>query len=375
MSEAIEINGIKINQPSDNKKYIVGMMSGTSLDAVDAVLVDAESSQIIDYKTKNIPNILKEKLFFLNTPSHNDLHLSKLVEAEVTECYAETFHSLVKKAGIDSKDVICIGAHGQTIRHEPNIDRPYTLQLLNGAKLSYETKTTVVCDFRSKDIAAGGQGAPLAPIFHQAVFDVPLPFVVANIGGIANVSLIAENSLTGFDTGPGNCLLDEWIKEHKGKAYDKDGKWAAKGKVALDLLAAMLSDAYFAKASPKSTGRDYFNLRWLSKFRLEKYSQEDVMRTLVRLTAQTIVEQLPMACNMLLISGGGAKNEILLRDIALLAEPVEVKLCTEVGLNSQYLEAFGFAWLAGKTIRQDRVANATITGAAEDTILGAIHFY
>lgn len=375
MSEAIEINGIKINQPSDNKKYIVGMMSGTSLDAVDAVLVDAESSQIIDYKTKNIPNILKEKLFFLNAPSHNDLHLSKLVEAEVTECYAETFHSLVKKAGIEGKDVICIGAHGQTIRHEPNIDRPYTLQLLNGAKLSYETKTTVVCDFRSKDIAAGGQGAPLAPIFHQAVFDVPLPFVVANIGGIANVSLIAENSLTGFDTGPGNCLFDEWIKEHKGKAYDKDGKWAAKGKVALDLLAAMLSDAYFAKASPKSTGRDYFNLRWLSKFRLEKYSQEDVMRTLVRLTAQTIVEQLPMACNMLLISGGGAKNEILLRDIALLADPVEVKLCTEVGLNSQYLEAFGFAWLAGKTIRQTRVANATITGAAEDAILGAIHFY
>lgn len=357
------------------KKYIVGMMSGTSLDAVDAVLVDAEQDKIIATETNPIPNILREKLFFLNTPSHNDLHLSKLVESEVTECYAQTFHDLLKKANVSVEQIRCIGAHGQTIRHEPNIDRPYTLQLLNGAKLSYETKTTVVCDFRSKDIAAGGQGAPLAPIFHRAVFKVKPPFAVINIGGIANISLIGADSLTGFDTGPGNCLLDDWIMEYKKLPYDKDGAWAAKGHVALDLLNAMLTDAYFKKDPPKSTGRDYFNLRWLSKFRLEKHSKEDVMRTLVRLTAQTIVEQIPKDCNVALISGGGANNELLLRDIQLLAEPMEVKLTSEVGLENQYLEAFGFAWLAKKTVDRKRVANSTITGAAEDTILGAIHYY
>lgn len=357
------------------KKYVVGMMSGTSLDAVDAVLVDTKEDKVIAYESNPIPNILREKLFFLNTSSHNDLHLSKLVESEVTECYAKTFYDLLKRANVQADEILCIGAHGQTIRHEPNIDRPYTLQLLNGAKLSYETKTTVVCDFRSKDIAAGGQGAPLAPIFHQAVFKLPPPFAVVNIGGIANISLIGEDTLTGFDTGQGNCLLDDWIKEYKKLPYDKNGEWAAKGHVAIDLLNAMLTDAYFKKEAPKSTGRDYFNLRWLSKFRLEKHSKEDVMRTLVRLTAQTIVSQVPKECSVVLISGGGAQNKLLLGDIKLLAEPMPVKLCTEVGLESQYLEAFGFAWLAKKTMERKRVANSTITGAAEDTILGAIHYY
>ncbi len=356
------------------KKYVVGMMSGTSLDAVDAVLVEIDSNQIIATESLPLPNILREKLFFLNTPRFNDLHLSRLVEGEITETYRNTFVALLKKANVNSQEILCIGAHGQTIRHEPNIDRPYTVQLLNGAQLSYLTDTTVVCDFRSKDIAAGGQGAPLAPIFHSAVFNLPKPFTVVNIGGIANISLIEESKVSGFDTGPGNCLLDEWINEHQGLSYDKSGAWAAKGHVALDLLNAFLTDAYFQQPAPKSTGRDYFSLRWLSKYRLDRYPEVDVMRTLVRLTAKTIVDQLPANCTQLLVSGGGAQNKVLMGDLALLADPVEVKLCNEAGVDSQYLEAFGFAWLAVRTMNRTSVSNSTVTGAKRDTILGAIHY-
>lgn len=363
--------------------YYVGMMSGTSLDGIDAVLAKQHSDghwSFVAHADSQLPDTLRRTLLHLNHPSHHndqgELHAAIAAEKHLTRCYAKTFQQLISEQSISPDCIAAIGAHGQTIRHEPNADTPYTLQLLDGALLSHLTDCTVVSDFRSRDIAAGGQGAPLAPIFHQALFQIPLPFAVVNIGGISNISLISEKTISGFDCGPGNCLLDEWIDKHQNKHFDKDGQWAAQGNLSQPLLSRLLSDSYFSQPPPKSTGRDYFHVDWLTHYLdalSETLSAVDIMRTLVALTAKNIADSIPQEIETVVVAGGGAKNPLLLEDIKRFSHAANVLSSDELGIAPQHLEALGFALLAQKTLNRHAVDTRHITGASQAVILGAIH--
>ncbi|MBS9781531.1 MAG: anhydro-N-acetylmuramic acid kinase [Gammaproteobacteria bacterium] len=379
---------------SDIGTYVIGMMSGTSLDAIDAVLahytdtdnLNKPAWQVICHTELPIPIALKQQLYQLNFPNCDnqyetiggELHLAKTAEQQLTHCYAEAYHQLMsevtKSTHISTNAIIGIAAHGQTIRHNPNADYPYTVQLLNGALLSHLTGQTVICDFRSKDIAAGGQGAPLAPIFHQELFQCQMPFAVINIGGIANVSLITEKEAIGFDCGTGNCLMDEWIFQHQGKSFDKNGEWASTGKVLPDILSTLLTDEYFSKKIPKSTGRDYFNREWLEKYLSGNESPEDVMRTLLMLTAKGITDSLPTAVQTVILAGGGAKNNLLVQEIKdRLLVQTKVLLTDDLGINTQHVEALGFAILGKYCLDGTPIDTGKITGAKEPVICGAIY--
>lgn len=364
--------------------YYLGMMSGTSLDGIDAVLAEPRDDgwYIVHHTEMPMPATLKQQLLQLNTPQPHDadgeLHATLVAEQHLTRCYADTYQHLIADSGISPDHVVAIGAHGQTIRHDPNGEIPYTVQLLDGALLSHLTAQTVVCDFRRKDIAAGGQGAPLAPLFHQALFDLTTPFAVVNIGGISNVSLIGQHAgTTGFDCGPGNCLLDEWAGLHLGKAFDEDGKWASQGTLIPTLLTALLSDSYFALPTPKSTGRDYFNQQWLNRYLSaveSHYQAADVMRTLLALTARTIADNIPPTTTTAVIVGGGAKNPLLIQDIQHYAPHTHVVSSHQLDIDPQQVEALGFAILSKNTLSQTHVDTRQITGAEKPVILGAIYY-
>lgn len=379
----------------NSTNYLIGMMSGTSLDAVDAVLAsqnpDTNRWQLHRHTEITLPQDLKTVLYRLNFAADDypggELHAAMLAANSVAHCYAEAYRRLLKHADINPAEIIAIGAHGQTIRHQPNAASPYTLQLLNGALLSQLTQQTVVCDFRSKDIAAGGQGAPLAPLFHQQLFQTPPPFAVVNIGGIANVSLIAApdgdatDKISGFDCGPGNCLLDEWCQLHRQQPYDRDGRWAKQGKVLTKLLKRWRNDAYFSLPPPKSSGRDYFNLAWLRHTLGGDEAPVDVMRTLLQLTADAIAASIPVGTNTCIIVGGGAKNGLLLEAIRRAIElrrpqtgtSVSVACGDDYGIPSQQVEALGFAMLAKHTLDHRRLDTGGVTGAKQPIVLGGIY--
>lgn len=362
--------------------YYLGMMSGTSLDGIDAVLAEHHADtgwRVVHHCDMPMPTTLKTQLLQLNTPrSHHqqgELHAAITAEYHLTRCYADTYHQLIQQSGIDGKSITAIGAHGQTIRHEPDAVIPYTVQLLNGALLAQLTDTTVVCDFRRKDIAAGGQGAPLAPLFHQKLFHLTPPFAVVNIGGISNISLLGHpHQTTGFDCGPGNCLLDEWVQRYTGHAFDNNGQWASQGQVITTLLDRLLTDAYFSKPPPKSTGRDYFNQQWLTPQLMDSYSSVDVMRTLVALTAKSIALSLSATMNTVVIVGGGAKNPVLLRDIQHYAPNSNIISSEHLNIDPQHVEALGFAMLSQDTLLKRAVNTPPITGASEPVVLGAVYY-
>lgn len=372
-----------MNATTASPSYYIGMMSGTSLDGVDAVLarhhLDA-GWQVCRHIDVALPKTLRETLYQLNFPAdypQGELHVAKAAEHALTHCYAAAYQQLMHATGISPTHVVAIGAHGQTIRHEPNLDTPYTVQLLNGAMLSCLTQQTVICDFRSQDIAAGGQGAPLAPIFHQQLFSLPPTFAVVNIGGIANVSVITPNSTYGFDCGPGNCLLDEWVEQHLGKPFDAEGQWASTGNVLPELLDKLLADDYFSKKPPKSTGRDYFNPTWVAKHLDGNEAPVDVMRTLLHLTAITIVRALPVACDNVVLVGGGAKNCLLFDTIQTLlyAQNPNGRLVHSqtLGFDAQHIEAIGFAILAKSCLDITATDTTLVTGAKHHVICGAIY--
>lgn len=382
--------------------YIIGMMSGTSLDAVDAVLAhytddnndtDKVKWEVICHAELPIPIELKQQLYQLNFPDSDnqyeaiggELHIAKIAEQQLTHCYAEAYHQLIENTNVSTDKIIGIAAHGQTIRHNPNAEYPYTVQLLNGALLSHLTGQTVICDFRSKDIAAGGQGAPLAPIFHQYLFQQQKPFAVINIGGIANVSLITDTGALGggtigFDCGTGNCLMDEWIYRHQGKQFDESGQWASTGKVLPDVLSTLLTDEYFSKEIPKSTGRDYFNMQWLEQYLSGNERPQDVMRTLLTLTAKGITDSLPNDIQTVILAGGGAKNDVLVQTIKELLSVRKnnqqiptVILTDDLGINTQHVEALGFALLGKLCLDGTPIHTPQITGAKKPVICGAIY--
>jgi anhydro-N-acetylmuramic acid kinase len=361
-------------------ELFIGLMSGTSLDGVDAALVRFDNQQgIVVLKTHFLPysNTLRTELLALQHPTENELEKTALIANKLAQLYAQTVNELLVSADTSASTVTAIGCHGQTIRHRPELG--FTMQIGNAALLAELTKITVVSDFRSRDIAAGGQGAPLVPAFHQAIFhDDRHNRAVVNIGGIANITYLAKTgNVFGFDSGPGNMLLDAWIKQHLNLAYDANGDWARSGKVIYPLLTRMLSDDYFSLAPPKSTGRDLFNNQWLNQLLgNSNFAAEDVARTLLALTAHSIHRSLTAYCNdveQIYLCGGGAKNSLLVEQLAELLPKIKIGNSDELGIGIDWAEAIAFAWLAKRCILQQAVNLSKVTGAIGARVMGAIY--
>jgi anhydro-N-acetylmuramic acid kinase len=360
------------------RELFVGLMSGTSLDGVDAALVEFPSPRpaLLDTAYLPLPGPLKTELHALQVLGPNELDRAARAGNELTRLYAKAVLALLDRTGISAAATRAIGCHGQTIRHRP--DAGYTLQIANPALLAELTGISVVADFRSRDIAAGGQGAPLAPAFHAAVFGSEATHrVIVNIGGIANLTdLPASGSVTGFDTGPGNVLLDLWIQRHLGKDHDDAGAWASSGSALAEPLAAMLGEPYFAARPPKSCGRDLFNAAWLEKFSLVQVAPQDVQATLAELTARSIADAVGQYCpqaDEIYICGGGAHNLCVLERLRRNLPRCRIGTTAALGIDPDWVEAIAFAWLAKQTL-DGRPGNLqAVTGAAGGRVLGAIY--
>ncbi len=364
----------------------VGLMSGTSLDGVDGVLVDFSAPQptVLAHASAALPNVLRQELLALNSSGANELHRASLAANALVRVYAEVLGKLLGQSGLQRQQVRAIGAHGQTVRHRPQAfdGTGYTLQLNNPALLAELTGIDVVADFRSRDVAAGGQGAPLVPLFHQRVFGRPLETTaVLNLGGIANLTVLGPNGagdVLGFDCGPGNALMDAWCQQHLGQPFDRGGAWAASGQVNADVLVTLLDEPYFALAAPKSTGRDLFNPQWLSsKLQLHgTLAVADVQATLAELTASTCAASLQRygtGSKRLIVCGGGAFNAHLMGRLQALLPWLPVSSSQAHGLAPLQVEAAAFAWLARKAVLREPLNLEKITGAQGARILGAVY--
>lgn len=367
----------------------IGLMSGTSLDGVDAVLAEFPGAQGVPLAVRAhvhrpMPPALRGELLALNSAGGpNELHRAALAANALARLYAEAAAEVLALAGATASEVTAIGAHGQTVRHRPGeFDATgYTVQLLNGALLAELGGIDVVCDFRSRDVAAGGQGAPLVPAFHAAMFSRPgVAQAVLNLGGIGNLSLLAaDGGIGGFDCGPGNALLDLWCERHQGRPFDVDGAWAATGAVDDALLTRLLDDAFFRRPPPKSTGRDLFHAAWLAE-RLSgafgALAPVDVQATLAELTVRAAVEALRRHAprtSRLLVCGGGALNGHLMRRLAAQLPGVTVQSTAEHGLPPGQVEAAAFAWLAKAHMDKRPGNRPEVTGARSLRVLGALY--
>lgn len=359
-------------------QFYIGLMSGTSLDGVDGVLFDADAMVATGHVHAPFPPALRDELLALNSPGDNELHRSALAANGVARCYADVVSQLLEATNTRHDQVAAIGAHGQTVRHRPGGFEGYTIQLLNGALLAEQAGIDVICDLRSRDVAAGGQGAPLVPAFHRAVFGAAGQDVaVLNLGGISNLSLLfADGSTGGFDCGPANCLMDGWMARHHGRAFDADGAWAATGRVSPALLATLLAEPYFALPPPKSTGRDLFHLGWLQARLRPGLAPEDVQATLLELSARCVGDalraQMPGA-KSLTVCGGGALNGRLMQRLSDLLPGVTVESSAARGLPVDQVEAAAFAWLAHCFVAQRPGNLPAVTGAAGLRRLGALY--
>lgn len=376
-------------------QLFIGIMSGTSLDGVDVALCDLKDDKchVIATHFLAYPQALKTQLLQLHTAADNELEITALMANKLAILYAEAVNALLTKQNLQANQVTAIGCHGQTIRHRPELG--FTLQIGNAALLAELCNITVVSDFRSRDIAAGGQGAPLVPAFHQAVFGAKQSNrALINIGGIANITYLAKTThlaknsadlnsgkVLGFDSGPGNMLLDAWVKKHLDKDYDANGAWAASGAVIQPLLLQMLAEPYFALQPPKSTGRDLFNNAWLMQYlKNTDYRPQDVAHTLVALTAHTIHDALAQYCgevDAVYLCGGGAHNTLLIQHLRTMlsnTQPLAVLATTaELGVGVDWVEAAAFAWLAKQTIAHKPSNLPAVTGAKGLRVLGAIY--
>jgi anhydro-N-acetylmuramic acid kinase len=373
----------------------IGLMSGTSLDGVDGVLVEIttghgrDTVRVLDHAAHPLPATLATELLALNTPEgRNELHRAALAANSLVRVYASVVDDLLRTTGVAREAVRAIGAHGQTVRHQPGPGHEgaggtgYTLQLNNPALLVELTGITVVADFRSRDVAAGGQGAPLVPAFHQAVFgtdtDSDATVAVLNLGGMANLSLLQGDTVGGFDCGPGNALLDAWCQRHQGQPYDAGGRWAANGQVDAALLRDLLDEPFFHQAPPKSTGRDLFHPDWLQArlARHPRLSPVDVQATLTALTARACASDLlrhAPACQRLYVCGGGALNDTLMQGLRAQLPGVAVASTEAAGLPPLQVEAAAFAWLARKCLAGETGNLTRVTGARHARVLGAIY--
>jgi anhydro-N-acetylmuramic acid kinase len=369
------------------RELFIGLMSGTSLDGVDGVLARWPAAggtrpETLAFAHRPIGAALHDELLALQRSGPDEIHRAALAANALARLYAEVCLDLLAAAQKAPADVVAIGAHGQTLRHRPGEfdGTGYTVQILDGALLAECTGVDVVCDFRSRDVAAGGQGAPLVPAFHAACFgQAGVDVAVLNIGGIANLTLLpAAGPVRGFDCGPGNLLMDLWCRRQFGQPYDADGAWAAGGRVHEGLLARCLAEPYFERAPPKSTGRDLFDAAWLeARLGGLPVAAQDVMATLAELSARSIVDALrhhAPGSRRLLVCGGGAFNGHLMRRLAaLLGDAVAVHSTAAEGVPPDRVEALAFAWLARAFVERRPGNLPAVTGAAGERVLGALY--
>lgn len=364
----------------------IGLMSGTSLDGVDAVLADFSMvrPRVLGHSSTPLPPQLKSELLALNSPTDNELHRAALAANGLIRVYAEQVHTLLHRCQVPASAVRAIGAHGQTVRHRPQEfdGTGYTLQLNQPALLAELCGIDVVADFRSRDIAAGGQGAPLVPPFHQAFFARDAQtLAVLNIGGISNITIVHPQTperVSGYDCGPGNALMDAWCQTHTGAPFDDGGRWAAQGTVHAGLLARLRDEPFLAKAPPKSTGRDLFNTPWLQA-RLaqgDTLPPQDVQATLTEFTAQVCADSVAASapgCEALVVCGGGALNAHLMARLQAALPGCRVASSEQFGLPPLQVEATAFAWLARQAVERKPASITNVTGARGARILGAIY--
>ena len=371
--------------------HYIGLMSGTSADGIDAVVVAIDGPgniRVLASHNHPYPGTIRAQIQGLisATPSTTREHGSEIERAAeldmaLGELFADAANRVLEKSSLHAGQIRAIGSHGQTLRHGPRATHPYSLQIANPSMIAERTGITTVADFRARDMAAGGQGAPLVPAFHQWLFQRPdVARVIINIGGIANITYlpqVAHLPVIGFDTGPGNTLLDQWIDKHQGQHFDHDGNWAASGKVSEQLLANMLNDPYFSMVAPKSTGREYFHLPWLSRY-LATYTglaAADVQASLAALTTRSLAQAIQALGRVdeVYVCGGGVHNRVLMQGLQGLLKPIPVTNTEPLGLHPDWVEAVAFAWLAHQTL-EGRPGNLPgVTGARHAVILGGIY--
>ncbi|GAA4361939.1 anhydro-N-acetylmuramic acid kinase [Kangiella marina] len=365
----------------------IGLISGTSVDAVDAVLCDIQPDskiQLLHSHSQPIPTKLQSELLAFGQSRYSGDAIDQLgqLDHQVGLLFAEAVEHLLSPTNYQPSDITAIGSHGQTVRHLPEAPYPFTLQIGDPSIIAAQTGITTVADFRRRDMAHGGQGAPFAPAFHQAFFSSDTDTrAVVNLGGIANVTLLSPNQPPiGFDTGPANTLMDQWISLHQQKSYDQDGQWASSGHIHSELLEKLLSDPYFSQTAPKSTGCEYFNMEWVKAkagtIDLASLNAEDVQRTLLALTVRTVTDAIHQQPNVdaVYLCGGGAHNRFLAGELQKQLPRTQVQTSAALGISPDWVEAMTFAWFASKTLKQEPIHLNSITGANHNHVLGGVYF-
>ncbi|MFY0678881.1 MAG: anhydro-N-acetylmuramic acid kinase [Neptuniibacter sp.] len=367
---------------STEHSIYIGLMSGTSLDSIDAVAVRFQPEfQLIASHTEEIPESLKTAIRQLMYPGNNEIDQLGVIDIQLGQLLATAVNNLINTSQLDRPQIRAIGSHGQTIRHRP--ESGFTLQIGDPNIIAEHTNITTIADFRRRDMAAGGQGAPLVPAFHEAMLRDPrTDRILLNIGGMANITFLPKDSnipVSGFDTGPGNILLNTWIEKHTGASFDNNGEWASKGRVNQKLLDALLNHEFFHTAPPKSTGREQFNMEWLETV-LAKFTgitDTDVQATLTELTAISIKESIeqfiPSNNYELYVCGGGSHNSYLLQRLDESLPGITVKPSNKAGIDADWMEACAFAWLAKQCLEGNNGNISNVTGATNDRVLGAIY--
>lgn len=355
----------------------VGLMSGTSMDGIDAALTEIPSNRLVYGITKKYSADLHNRLELMVQKQIVNLGTLSQINTLIGREFADAVNDLLQEANVKPEQVRAIGSHGQTVCHDSTDSIPYTLQLGCAHTISTRTGIDVVADFRTRDLVNGGQGAPFAPLYHHELFSKSgKNTAVVNIGGISNVTFVCPDQPTkGWDVGPGNCLIDGWIYRHLGKSYDESGQWAQKGTIIDSLLNQMLNDSFFNKPTPKSIGKEYFSLLWLERFLIKEFAPADVQSTLVALTAHSIANTIKDHQKMdhLYLCGGGVHNSYLVEYLQRLLPGLMVASTADAGVSPDYVEAMMFAWLGAKTINKKAVDLSAITGSRTPAILGALY--
>ena len=363
-------------------------MSGTSLDAIDAALIDFSADysssnntpKLIHAYNHSIPAAVRSEVELMCQPGTDEINRMGALDRRIGELFAEAVLILLQQANIQATQICAIGSHGQTVRHHPDNSTPFTVQIGDPNTIAFRTNITTVADFRRMDIAAGGQGAPLVPAFHDAVLrDANENRVIVNIGGMANITVLAKNiPVTGFDTGPGNILMDSWIQKKLQLPYDENGSWAASGQCHIALLDQLLSHPYIQAPAPKSTGRETFHLAWLESVltAFTTISDADIQRTLLEFTARSValaINNLSVKIDRALLCGGGSHNSLLRESISALLKNIKTGSTSDVGVEADWLEAMAFAWLAKQRLENKQGNVPAVTGASRHCILGGVY--
>ncbi|MCU7960707.1 MAG: anhydro-N-acetylmuramic acid kinase [gamma proteobacterium symbiont of Bathyaustriella thionipta] len=363
----------------------IGLLSGTSHDAIDAALLEIKGHhfRLLAHRSHALSDSLQERIERLSLGLDNDIRQMMNLDVLLARSFASAANHLIRQAGVNADDIDAIGSHGQTLLHQPQSDTPWSLQIGDPNIIAENTGITTVADFRRRDLAAGGQGAPLTPAFHHWAFSSDdRNIAVVNIGGISNLSWLENSSrpAIGFDCGPGNTLLDAWNRQHRQTSYDHNGEWAASGTSHAPLLQSCLQDSFFRQAAPKSSGPDYFNLQWLNKHLKAlqaALSPADVQATLAELTAVSIHRAMidnHLDAEHIYFCGGGVHNRHLMSLLAQQCAPVAVSTTAALGLHPDWVEAAAFAWLASRTLAQRSGNPPAATGAAHEVVLGGVYY-